>query len=356
MSTRSEIAATVRTLPIDRAIPNGLDVNDFVELTRAFEAGGNYAEICDRLGDQARSYADGAAALGHGATARDFYLRATAAYRVGQYTIVPDNDQKIGMYRKLVECYSAAAALFDPPISRFDVPYRGAALSGWLRLPVRPSAKRLPLVISIGGADGWREEHHNYSSFYADRGIAYLMIDGPGQGETRIFNKLHMTLDNEEALAAVVARAAADGRFGKIGMIGYSFGGYLVARTAAVCPRLDAVVVNGGSYRPAEIMKTIPHFANVFSALSGKNGADLEAFIAGMTLEGYAERISCALLVNHGIPDPLFNVDGLRRLYEEAPAERKRLMLWPDGNHCVTNHYLETTTMFADFFADTLGE
>lgn len=87
-----KIHATIRTLPIDRAITNGLDVNDFVILMNEFERGGDYAEICNRLGDSSRDWAENAV-KNCLMTARTFYLNAVAAYRVGQYTIIQDTDQ-----------------------------------------------------------------------------------------------------------------------------------------------------------------------------------------------------------------------------------------------------------------------
>lgn len=350
---QKELKATIRTVPIDRAVPNGFDLIDYLKLMARFEAGGDYADICGELGDAARELAEESLKKGHFMTARRFFLNASNAYRVGQYTIVPDIEKKLTMYRKLIDCYWAAARLYTPQIERAEIPYKGRSMAGWLRMPEKTYG-RVPLVISIGGADGWREEHHEYSDFYADRGLAYLMIDGPGQGETRLFNKLYMELNNEEALDEIVEYVSRDNRFTRIGMIGYSFGGYLVARTAAVSKKLAACVINGGSYYPKEILGFLPHFAGVFAALTGKQGPELEDFISGMTMEGYAANIRCSLLINHGIPDPIFSVEGVKRIYQEASSDDKTIRLWEDGNHCVTNHATEVITMVADYFADRL--
>lgn len=346
---KEEISATIRTLPIDRAITNGLDVNDFVVLMNEFEKGGDYVEICNRLGDSSRERAEQSVSQNCLMSARTFYLNAVAAYRVGQYTIIPDTDKKLEMYRKLIDCYGKVTKLFNPEIERIEVPYKANKMIGWLRMPQKPKGK-VPVVISIGGADGWREEHHNYSSYYAERGLAYLMIDGPGQGETRLFNKLYMELNNEEALNEIIEYVSKDERFGKVGMIGYSFGGYLVGRAAGISTKLDACIINGGSYYPQEIISFLPHFSKVFSALSNKSGKELDKFIDSMTMQGFAKNISCPLLINHGIPDPIFSVKGIERIYKEAKSKDKELKLWNDGNHCVTNHATETITMFSDFF------
>lgn len=350
---KQELKATIRTVPMDRALPNGFDLIDYLKLMAEYEKGGDYADICNNIGDAARSHAQNALENGHFLTARTFFLNAAAAYRVGQYTIVPDIEIKLNMYRKLIASYSEAAKLFTPQIEKIEVSYKGRNMVGWLRMPEKTYG-RVPVVISIGGADGWREEHHNYSSFYAERGMAYLMIDGPGQGETRLFNKLYMELDNEKALNEIVEYLSKDNRFSKIGMIGYSFGGYLVARAAAISEKLRACVINGGSYNPKEILNFIPHFTGVYSAVSNKKGEELEEFINGMTMAGYAEKITCSLFINHGKPDPLFAVSGVQKIFDEAASANKTIKIWNDGNHCVTNHATEVITTITDWFSETL--
>lgn len=353
MAESTEMKATIRTVPLDRAVSNGFDLCDYQEMYSDYESGTDYLDACIKIADQNVVIAEQALKDGHEMTARTFFLNASAAYRVGQYTIVPDIPQKIDLYRKLIDCYAEAAKRFSPEITRYEVPYKGNKLVGWLRMPENATGK-VPIVISIGGADGWREEHHNYSALYADRGMAYLMIDGPGQGEVRLFNKLYMELDNEKALDAIVEHVSQDKRFDKVGMVGYSFGGYLVMRCASVSKKLSSAVSIGGSYRPKEIMKLIPHFRNVFGAVSGKKDDELTAFIEGMTMEGYADKITCDLLILHGKDDMLFSWKGVQRIYDEAASTNKRIRFWDDGNHCVTNHINVVTPTIADWFMDTL--
>lgn len=345
----------VRTMPADRVVTNGMDIIDYLRLTAEVEKGISWAAACDRLGDEAAQYARRALWAGHSLTARQFFLNATAAYRVGQYTIIPDNTEKISMYRKLIDSYSEAANLYNPVIKRVEIPYEDYKMVGWLRLPEKNYGTNCPVVVSIGGADGWREEHHNYSNYYSERGMAYLMIDGPGQGETRLFNKAYMPLDVEKPLSAIIDYMYKDNRVGtKIGIVGYSFGGYLTARTASYNKKLKACCIIGGSYEPKEILNFLPNFTHVFSALTNKNQDEVMHMLEEMNMKGLSQNISCPLLVIHGRPDPLFSVSGVQRIYDEASSTNKAIKIWEDGNHCVTNHSTEVITTVADWFADTL--
>jgi dipeptidyl aminopeptidase/acylaminoacyl peptidase len=353
MSAQNE---QIRTMPADRLIFNGLDIIDYQKLMAEIAKGTLWAKACEILGDEAAQYASKSLSEKHYLTARQFFLNATAAYRVGQYTIIPDNKDKIGMYRKLINCYSEAAKLYAPEIVRVEVPYYGYKMIGWLRLP-NDYNKNCPVVVSIGGADGWREEHHNYSNYYAERGIAYLMIDGPGQGETRLFNKVYMPIDIEKPLGAIIDYIYEDDRVGKnVGLVGYSFGGYLGARTASYNKKIKACCVIGGSYEPKEILNFLPNFINIFMALTGKEDEETRKMLKLMNLKESSPYISCSLMIIHGKLDPLFSVSGAQRLYDEASSKDKTIKIWEDGNHCITNHSTEVTTTIADWFIDKLNE
>lgn len=350
------IGKNVRTLPPNRAIGSGLDYNDFEKIMARYEIEGDFAKVCDNVGDENKVLAEKAKREGHEQTACRFFFNASAAYRVGQYSIVEDNELKLCMYRKLIDCYAEAAKYFTHPTHKVEIPYEESSLSGWLRIPQKADSN-CPAVLSIGGADGWREEHHNISEYYLERGIAFLLVDGPGQGETRLFNKLYMPLDVERSLSAAIDFLYRDDRVGKkIGCVGWSLGGYLCARTVSYNKYVKAACIVGGSYYPKEILGYYPHFVNVFSALTGeRDHAKVYELIDGMTMEGLAKNITCSLLFVHGRCDPLFSLEGVRKIFDEASSIDKTLKIWDDGNHCCTNHYTEMVALGADWFAEKLA-
>lgn len=185
--------------------------------------------------------------------------------------------------------------------------------------------------------------------------MAILMIDGPGQGETRLFNKNYMPLDVEKSLDAIVEYMYKDDRVGNdIGMVGWSFGGYLVARTVSYSKKLKAVAFSGGSYNSKEILNFLPNFTNVFKALTGKGDKKVSSMLEKMNMEDLSKKITAPLLIIHGKPDPIFSIEGVQRIYDEASSQDKTIKIWEDGNHCVSNHYLKVLTTIADWFAHRL--
>jgi dienelactone hydrolase len=352
IDTPNPVPVKERRMDPDRLIHNGLDYIDFQNLMKEVNQGANYAETCNKLGDADRIIAESALSNGHILTARKFFLNASAAFRTGQYPLVEDTDDKLLMYRKLIDCFAEAAKLFHPVIERVLVPYDGYELPCWLMMPESFNGE-CPVVISLGGADGWREEHHVYGSYYTERGMAYLLAEIPGQGETRLFNKKYMPVEVEEPINAIINYMCDDPRFGgNVGLVGYSFGGYLILRGASYSDRLKACCAVGGSYAPKEILNTLPNFMRVFRAVTGKSDTEIAEMLERMNMQD--KLISCPLLIVHGGEDKLFSVEGVRRIYNEATNDKKTIRIWEDGNHCCTNHHTEVTSFVADWFADIL--
>jgi dienelactone hydrolase len=337
-----------------RLLSGGVDVCDYLQLAARTEAGPeDWVAVCEELGDAAARHAQASLDEGHELTARRFFRNAEALYRVGQYGITELSEEKLRLYRKLVDCFGRAAGLADPPLQEVDIPYGGVAMHGWIQLPAQPRAQQ-PIVIVIPGATGFKEETAAEAQLMVDRGLAVLNIDGPGQGVTCYFNGGYLEVEVERAYRVMVDYLSADPRFGKIAISGRSTGGYYVARAAAQDPRLAACVVNGGSYRPEEILDVRPWYLRKFAILFGTDDETARKRLSQMTLEGLAQRIDCPLLVVHGEADPIFSVSGIRRLFDEAPSADKELRLYAGAGHCANGRETEAYNGMADWLADRL--
>ena len=91
--------------------------------------------------------------------------------------------------------------------------------------------------------------------------MATFLLDGPGQGESRLFGGLVLDHEFTTAFSAVVDHLAADPRLSdQVGIWGNSMGGYLAAAVATADNRFTACCVNGGTVRPAEILDRFQRF------------------------------------------------------------------------------------------------
>ncbi|KAF0960210.1 alpha/beta hydrolase family protein [Rhodococcus sp. T7] len=354
----AEARAHQRAMPLPRLLGNGMDYPDAVELHSLAEQGVPWADAAEQLGDRNRDRAKRALTDGHTHTAHQWYLFASACYRAGQVPLADTDTQKRRMYRKLIDTFGAAGRLATPRWEHVQIPFEGSALAGWLLVPpnvIEPP----PVVIVTGGFDGWREEYAKGAEQLLVRGLACLLVDGPGQGETRIFGKLHMGVNPAAAFSFVVDYLLADPRVSdQIGMWGNSMGGYLAAATAAADPRIGACCVNGGTVRPVELPERYPRFVTKLQALYGIDDPDeaMRAMDDATIGPTELERLRCPLLVLHGTPDQVFLVENARALYDAAASVDKTWREWPDGDHCIYNHTAEKHAIIGDWFTVKLRQ
>lgn len=354
---QAEVDAHKRAMPIQRLIGNGMDYADVIELYALADAGVPWADAGAQLGERIAASATASLAAGHTVTARSDFLRASACYRVGQVPL-PDSDaRKRPMYRKLIEYYQAAGALTDPAVEHVGIPYQGAELRGWL---LRPCGVHRPAtVIVMGGFDGWREEYHVGATYLLARGVAVLLVDGPGQGETRVLQGLYLDHEVPKAFSAMVDHLLNDERLGdQVGIWGNSMGGFLAALVASTDHRIAACCVNGGTVRPAEILDRYHRFITKVQALLGISDPDeaREQMQSYVLTETELASLRCPLHVMHGTPDQVFLIENARALYDGAASRDKTFSEFPDGDHCIYNHSHDKHTRIADWFADRLTD
>jgi len=337
-----------------RIFTGGVDFNDFFKLQERCEKNGeDWVNVCEELGDRNYTYAQEQLKINRTITARYFFLAAQVMYRLGQYGFVELTDERLRLYHKLADSFTMAAKLFDPPMEEVKIPYKGYNMDGWIIMP-KNAPKSCPIVIMIPGATGFKEEFFTQAQHMVERGLAVLLIDGPGQGTTLYFNKGYLEIEIEKAYSTMVDFVVNDGRFGKIGMTGGSTGGYYVPRAAATDKRIAACGINGGSYYPQEITEFAPIYHHKFALLCGVDDEKMKELFPKMTLDGLAEKIDCPLLILHGRDDPIFSVKGVQRIYEEAKTKDKTIKIYPGAWHCCTGYETEAFRTQADWMAEHL--
>ena len=164
--------------------------------------------------------------------------------------------------RRFIDAMSAA---FDEAheglaLARHSVPYRGGELTAmrWEADPVHraqaPAGTPHTLVM-MNGFDGYAEEIIDFASHFPTRPFDVITFDGPGQGHT-VLAGMPLEPEWEHPTEAVldyfgVTSAAA---------LGVSFGGYLVMRAAAHCPRITHAIAFDMMYRLLDgLTAPLPH-------------------------------------------------------------------------------------------------
>jgi len=206
--------------------------------TRAFE------RLARQVEAQGRSCLD----AGRRVSGRDHLLRASTYYRTAEY--YGGGSGADGSGARSQACFSAAAALVDPPVEPLTIPFDGGTIPGYL---VRPPAGAAtagphPTAVAVGGFDSSAEElYFQLGVAGAERGWNVVVFDGPGQlGCMRTEPRMTFRPDYEVPLAAVLdAVTALPGVDpGRIALCGQSFGSYFASRSAATDARVRALVAN----------------------------------------------------------------------------------------------------------------
>lgn len=261
-------------------------------------------------------------------------------------------------YAKALEAFAAYAALLDPPIEVVKIPYQGQQVVGYLRLPKPAAGKSAPpLVITIGGLDGRKENASLRNAAYLQHGVGFLALDMPGTGQTPI----KIEPGAERVFSAVIdylqTRKDIDGK--RLVAYGGSWGGHWSARLAySERDRLLGAVVHGGPvhgyFQPdwqRKALGTREYLFELFEARAAVYGAKtLEEFLAygpRMSLQqaGWLSRPSAPMLVMNGAQDTQVPIEDLYALMRAGSP--KEVWINPAGGHMGRSRELSDEQVFA---------
>jgi dienelactone hydrolase len=341
-----------RAMPMQRLLSGGMRYADAVALHAAADARIGWSVCAEWLGNRNLRVAGVAPSE---RSARQWYRYASACFRVAQAAIATDTPKKKTLFSSMIESFGAACAHDSPPGEKHEIGWRSGKLCGWLLRP--PQIENPPVIILIGGFDGWREEYHSCAVELVDRGIAAFLLDGPGQGESRLFHGLYLDNGFSAAFAEAATYLRTQCNVGsRIGIWGNSLGGFLAARTVIDYPDLfDALCVNGGTIRPLELPERFPRFFEKVEAMVGTTDRNHVLEVMGeLEILPGKDSLACPLLQLHSVPDQVFLLQNARIIHDRIATGSKELMIWEDGDHCMYNHFEEKNIAASEWFDHVL--
>ncbi|MBO3744259.1 alpha/beta hydrolase family protein [Actinoplanes flavus] len=345
--------------PIKELAAQGSDVG-----TAEFMA--SWAAVAEDLATQAA--ADEAA--GHTRTAGQKYQRATNYLAQAERMQSATSPGRRAVYQRLLDLQRKAFDLIDPATTRVSIPFEGSLLPAYFKKAVEGPA---PTIILWNGLDSTKE--HMYASGFAHelaaRGVNTLMVDCPGSGEALRFLGLTSRVSTEDWAAACVDYLLTrdDVVSGKIGLVGWSLGGYYAPRAAAFEKRLALCVAWGANHDWGAVQKRrleregenpVPHYWDHVLWVWGED--DLGTFIEkaeAVNLDGVVEKITVPFLICHGENDRQIPLEYAHRSYEQAvnsPRRELRIFTAAEGGaeHIGLDHFAHVQTYIADWVSDVL--
>jgi carboxymethylenebutenolidase len=222
---------------------------------------------------------------------------------------------------------AAQVAPDDPRIATESVVVRaeGEALKGYLAKPAKPEG-RLPAVLVVHENRGLNAHIEDVARRLASAGFIALALDflspagGTPDDEDRardMIGKLDAGEVVADARTAIAYLRELPNANGKVGMVGFCWGGGVVNRTAASGADLDAGVVFYGASPPAEAVAAIKaplllHYAG----LDERINAGVPAYEAALKQAGKDHTVYRYEGVNHA-----FHNDTSAARYDAAAAK-----------------------------------
>jgi dipeptidyl aminopeptidase/acylaminoacyl peptidase len=333
---------------------NGVTLSDFTDVAWSVEHWDDWCRAWSGRASVHESMGREALEAKQFVSAAEHLNRAAACYHFGKYLFVQDLEQMRAAHEKSVACYSLALPHFDFPGERVFIPYEGGHLVGVLRFPA--GASRSPLVIMCNGLDSAKEELDSSQVTFLRRGMATLVVDGPGQGEAEYDFPIRADYETVVGLIIDWVSERRDIDTDRIGLWGISLGGYYAPRAAAYEKRIKACIALGGPYDWGALWDNLSEFATDCFRVRSKSVDNDEAKrkAVALTLRGSAERIECPLFIVSSGLDRLCPPSEAERLASEArgPVE---LLIIPDGNHVAHNRAYRYRPQTADWMAHHLG-
>jgi 2,6-dihydroxypseudooxynicotine hydrolase len=308
-------------------------------------------------GDYYESLARAALAKGRRQSAGELFWQACLSHHYAQFLWFHDPKNRDGGQQKKTALYREAAPLFAQPAERFDIPFEGLRIPGYLRLPPGASG-RVPVALVLGGLESTKEESYRFENLCLARGLATCSFDGPGQGE--MYFQAKMRADFHRFASCVIdwleRRPEIDSE--RIGVIGRSLGGYYAVHAAAHEPRLKACVCWGVLFDLSYYDMMHDPARRGFAYVAGFGDPDRATSYLQETIDlsGQAERVRCPVYALHGALDTLIppqQVDRLRAALKHHPDAEFDIP--PDGDHCCHNLYHVVRPRMADWLAERLG-
>ena len=297
-----------------------------------------WARMAGRLEEKGRERA----AAGHDRSAAAYLFRAAHYYHVGERFLHPKTPEALAAYRRGVECFKEAARRTrHPRIEHVEVPYERTSLPAILvhAEPIAGEGRPAPAMVYFDGFDITKEiQYFKGVPDLAARGIACLIVDGPGNGESIRFRNLVLHHQTERYATAAYEYLAARPEVdpGRIGVMAISLGGYYAPRAAAFEQRFACCLAWGAQWdyhatwkdrldrlaRKEQLPLSVPweHLLWVFNV---KTPAEALVRLEGFRLDGVAQKVRCPFLLVHGEGDAQIPLELARRCFEAVGSERK---------------------------------
>ncbi|GIW03665.1 MAG: hypothetical protein KatS3mg059_0285 [Thermomicrobiales bacterium] len=288
---------------------------------------------------------------GHWREAAIARRNAAMCYHVA-HLITDDDPRTVRALRAAaVQSFSQAVTRLLPGARKVTVGWRTVTLPAFLAKPTA-SADPAPLAVLMNGATTTKEELLLWADPWLERGIAVLALDWPGTGEAA---GGPLTGDCDDLTDGIFALAEAEGLdLSRVALVGFSLGGVIAVKGAALDRRVDACIAVTPPFDPAAWLESVnPLVRQQLLALSG-NAGHVHQIAEEFSLRSVIGRLRAPLLVFGAGRDMVVPPDESLHL-AAAAGEWATLVWYPRGQHGLYEFLDDWTATAADWLAALWG-
>jgi dienelactone hydrolase len=330
-----------------------------------------------RMGERLEARGHDADAAGHTLTAASTRMRAAHYYQTGERFLQPKSERGMAVYRKSVALSRDAVGMVRRPrVEPVEVPYGDTGLPALL---VHADAEATggrpaPAMVFFDGFDITKEiQYFKGVPDLVARGIACLIVDGPGNGESVRFRNLPLIAETERYAGAaydwLAGRREIDPK--RIGVVAISLGGYYAPRAASLDHRFACCVAWGAQWDYHDIWArrlealdsgkvlslSVPP-EHLMWVLGVPDRAAALKKLEGFRLDGIVQQMRCPFLLVHGEGDEQIPLALAEKCFAAVGSKQKTLKVFSrqDGgfHHCQVDNVTIGVHYMWDWVADVL--
>ena len=283
---------------------------------------------------------------GRAVSGAQYLRRASAYFHVGERFLQPKSKEGLDAYMRGVQSFRDSAKYIKRPrIEHVEIPYEEASLPAiYIHAEPAKNSGKVPAVVFFDGLDVTKEiQYFKGVPDLVARGIACLIVDGPGNGESIRFRGLYLRHDTEHYAKLVweylASRPEIDPK--RIGVMAISLGGYYAPRAAAFEQRYACCLAWGAQWDYQKIWRdrferlthadtpslsvAQQHIAWVLNASSQE---DVLKRLEPFKLDGVVQKITCPFLMLHGEGDEQIPLSEAQKCFDAVGSKQKTMKIF----------------------------
>ncbi len=283
---------------------------------------------------------------GHAKSGAQYLQRASIYYHVGERFLQPKSKKGNDAYMRGVNCLrDVAKHIKRPRLEHVEIPYGGTSLPAiYVHAEPVNNVGKVPAMVFFDGLDVTKEiQYFKGIADLVSRGIACLIVDGPGNGESIRFRNLYLRPDTEHyatpAYEYLASRPEIDAN--RIGVMAISLGGYYAPRAAAFERRFACCIAWGAQWDYQKIWRDrfdriarseTPSLSvashHIMWVLNAASQDEALKKLAPFNLDGAVQRITCPFLMLHGEGDEQIPLGEAQKCFDAVGSKHKTFKLF----------------------------